>query len=129
MQGLECFLKFAISNSEVVEIRCPCMKCKNRVYKHPNKVKEHLMWKGFVENYYDLKCHCNVLPGETSSSTHHNELQLFLAVQNNQDNSYVHMLHDAAASRFPDTYQTLNDEHSKEPLPLQLLEDPNPHAR
>ena len=64
------------------------------------------MWKGFVENYYDWRCHCNVLPGESSTSTHWNELQLCSLVQNNQDNAYVRMVHDAAASRIPDMYQT-----------------------
>ena len=45
---------------------------------------------------------------------------------------YVHMVHDVVASRLLDTYQTFIEEidvHLEEPLPLQLLEDPNPHAR
>ena len=132
MQGLEIFLKFAITNSEVEEIRCPCVKCKNPVYKHPNEVREHLMKKGFVEDFYDWRCHCNVLLGESSTPAHRNELQLFSPVQNNQGNSYVRMVHDVAASRFPDTHQPFieeNNVHSDEPLPLQLPEDPNSHAK
>ena len=29
--------------------RCPCTKCRNRVYLTPDKVKMHLTYKGFVQ--------------------------------------------------------------------------------
>ena len=32
--------------------RCSCAKCKNRVYLTPDKVKMHLMYKGFGKGYW-----------------------------------------------------------------------------
>ena len=50
---LEEFIKFAVSKSRSSKIRCPCVRSKNVVFKKPNDVRDHLLRKGFVENYYD----------------------------------------------------------------------------
>jgi len=48
------FINFAISiprNFTEGGIRCPCRKCKNKKFLHPNVVKMHLLTKGFMEDY------------------------------------------------------------------------------
>ena len=57
LRGLEEFLDFARRNSMSFEIRCPCKICKSCCYKEPNEIREHLMRKGFVENYYEWEYH------------------------------------------------------------------------
>jgi len=64
--------------------RCPCTKCKNRVYLTPDEVMIHLMYKGFVKGYWYWISHEEVESGqydfgystnemaETSGSSHTN---------------------------------------------------------
>ena len=60
-------MKLAIINSQEVNIGCLYMKCKNHVFKDSREVRKHIIWKGFVENYYDWRCHYNVFPGESDT--------------------------------------------------------------
>ena len=52
--GVQVFINFATSiprNFTVGGIRCPCRKCQNKKYLHPNVVMMHLLHKGFMKNY------------------------------------------------------------------------------
>jgi hypothetical protein len=42
-----------LSNNMVASsgIRCPCRKCKNKKYLHPDIVTIHLLHKGLMEDY------------------------------------------------------------------------------
>ena len=66
-RGLEEFIKFTVSKSRSSKIRCPCAKCKNVVFKKPNDVRDHLLRKRFVEDYYDWRYHYDIAAGEGSS--------------------------------------------------------------
>ena len=54
-------MEFKINKSQPVEIECSYMKYKSHVIKDPNEVREHLMRKGSLKNYYVCRCHCDVL--------------------------------------------------------------------
>ena len=52
--GVQGFINFATSiprNFTKGGIRCPCRKCENKKYLHPDVVMMHLLHKGFMENY------------------------------------------------------------------------------
>ena len=52
--GVQGFINFATSiprNFTGGGIRCPCRKCQNKKYLHPDVVMMHLLHKGFMENY------------------------------------------------------------------------------
>ena len=60
------FVQFEISQLEWTDgprIRCPFSKCKNRKFLETEKVKLHLVQKGFVADYHELRFH-----GETTTS-------------------------------------------------------------
>ena len=73
-------------------------------------MRDHLLRKGFVEDYYDWSCHYDIAASEGSSGN-----KAFVREQSHDDvipeepnpekNNYVRMIHDAIVSRFPDTYQ------------------------
>lgn len=127
LRGVEEFLKFAISKSRVVEIRCPCSKCRNFEFKNSSEVRDHLLQNGFVENYYDWRYHCYIIDGERSSSNAFD-----------QENQLVRSVHDAADSRFPNKFHTCfplsnspnDEEHSPQYQPQthpQILYHQNWH--
>src|SRR5688572_30720346 len=97
MRGLEEFLDFARKNSMSSQFRCPCKKCKNCCYKEPNEIREHLMRKGFVENYYEWEYHQNTRVGTTSN----NVVAVVEEQSSNNQNPYSQMVYDAVASIFP----------------------------
>ncbi|XP_021775780.1 uncharacterized protein LOC110739640 [Chenopodium quinoa] len=49
------------SNSN--EVRCPCVKCKNKRLWNADTVKIHMYGKGFIPNYYKWMCHGEGYPG------------------------------------------------------------------
>jgi hypothetical protein len=52
--GVQGFINFATSifrNFTGGGFRCPCRKCQNKKYLHPDAVMMHLLHKGFMENY------------------------------------------------------------------------------
>ena len=52
--GVQGFINFATSIPKIFTgggIRCPCRKCQNKKYRHPDVVTMHLLHKGFMENY------------------------------------------------------------------------------
>jgi hypothetical protein len=52
--GVQGFINFATSiprNFTGSGIRCPCRKCENKKYLHPDVVMMHLLHKWFMENY------------------------------------------------------------------------------
>ena len=52
--GVQGFINFATSiprNFTRGGIRCPCRKCQNKKYLHPDVVMMHLLHKGFMEDY------------------------------------------------------------------------------
>ena len=46
-------------------IRCPCRKCQNKKYLHPDVVMIHLLHKGFMENYQCWYAHGEVFVSES----------------------------------------------------------------
>jgi len=57
------FINFATSiprNFTGGSIRCPCRKCQNKKYLHPDVVMMHLLHKGFMENYQCWHAHGEV---------------------------------------------------------------------
>ena len=97
MRELEEFLDFACRNSMSPEIRCPCKKCKS-CFKEPNEIREHLMKKGSVENYYEWEDHQNTEVGKKS------DVAVVGEQSSNNPNLYSQMVYDAVASIFADTY-------------------------
>ena len=57
--GVEQFMEFCISNNtfDSVNQLVRCKRCRNRKYNSPDKVKEHIMYRGFIENYYWWNSH------------------------------------------------------------------------
>ncbi|XP_021775699.1 uncharacterized protein LOC110739547 [Chenopodium quinoa] len=55
------------------EVRCPCVKCKNKRLWNANTVKIHLYDKGYVPNYYVWMCQGEGYPGvpERRSNEYH----------------------------------------------------------
>jgi len=59
------FDEFACRQTEFLnegKYRCPCVKCKNRVYLTPDDVKMHLMYKSFVKGYWFWISHGKIEP-------------------------------------------------------------------
>jgi hypothetical protein len=51
---VQCFINFTTSiprNFTGGGIRCPCRKCENKKYLHPDVVMMNLLHKRFIENY------------------------------------------------------------------------------
>ncbi|KAL9403258.1 hypothetical protein Peur_000230 [Populus x canadensis] len=66
--GVQGFLNFATSipkNFTGGGIRCPCRKCENKKYLHPDVVMMHLLHKGFMENYQCWYAHGEVFVSES----------------------------------------------------------------
>jgi len=99
--GVQGFINFTTSiprNFTRGSIRCPCRKCQNKKYLHPDVVMTHLLHKGFMENYRCWHAHreifvCNKSMGErvvesTSSASNVHE------VANDNTNPYRNMVMD-----------------------------------
>jgi len=55
LDGVNQFDEFTSRQIELLnggKYRCPCAKCKNRVYLTSNEVKMYLAYKGFMEGYW-----------------------------------------------------------------------------
>jgi hypothetical protein len=53
--GVQGFINFTTSIPKFFTgcgIRCPCRKCQNKKYLHPEVVMMHLLHKGFMEDYF-----------------------------------------------------------------------------
>ncbi|XP_065874236.1 uncharacterized protein [Euphorbia lathyris] len=56
VDGVAHFVGFAITKPRFMNddhIRCPCTRCANRRFEHPNDCKVHLYKYGFLPNYWD----------------------------------------------------------------------------
>jgi len=100
--GVQGFVNFATSiprNFIGGGIRCPCRKCQNKKYLHPDVVMMHLLHKGFMENYQFWYAHGEVfvserrmeetMVGSTSSASNVYE------ATNDNTNPYRNMVMDA----------------------------------
>ena len=102
--GVQGFINFATSiprNFTRGGIRCPCRKCENKKYLHPDVVMMHLLHKGFMENYQSWYAHGEVfvseserrmeetVVGSTSSASNVHE------TANDNTNPYRNMVIDA----------------------------------
>jgi len=100
--GVHGFINFATSilrNFTGGGIRCPCRKCQNKKYLHPDIVTMHLLHKGFMKNYQCWYAHGEVfvskrrmrerVVGSTSSASNVHE------VTNDNTNPYMNMVMDA----------------------------------
>jgi len=66
--GVQGFINFVTSipiNFTGGGIRCPCRKCENKKYLHPDVVMMHLLHKGFMENYQCWYAHEEVFVSES----------------------------------------------------------------
>jgi hypothetical protein len=100
--GVQGFINFSTSiprNFTGGGIRCPCRKCQNKKYLHPDVVMMHLLHKGFMENYQCWYAHGGVfvskkrmeetMVGSTYSASNAHE------AANDNTNPYINMVMDA----------------------------------
>jgi len=100
--GVQSFINFTTSipkNFTRDGIKCPCRKCENKKYLHPDVVMMHLLHKGFMENYQCWYAHGEVfvhnkrmgerVVGSTSSASN------VQGVANDNSNPYRNMVMDA----------------------------------
>jgi len=100
--GVQGFINFATSIPKIFTgggIRCPCRKCQNKKYRHPDVVTMHLLHKGFMENYQCWYAHGEVfvskrrteerVVGSTSCASNVHE------ATNDNTNPYRNMVMDA----------------------------------
>jgi hypothetical protein len=100
--GIQGFINFATSiprNFTNSGIRCPCRKCKNKKFLHPDVVTMHLLSKGFMEDYLCWYAHRELfvpnesmverVVGSTSSASNVHE------VVNDNSNPYRNIVMDA----------------------------------
>ena len=89
ISGVDQFINFALSNEECQKngesVRCPCSKCRNRRFEHPNTVVEHLYRRGFVDDYWIWTCH-----GEDHPPVYQEE-NSFPADQQTREGNFNHM--------------------------------------
>ena len=100
LEGVEEFIQFA-KKKIPYEVRCPCKRCDNRRLFAPEVVRDHLLKKGFVENYYDWYLH------KCSEGAPINVLAPVEQQQNTVQNPNAQMVYDAATSNFPDTQMSV----------------------
>jgi len=99
VQGFINFTTFIPRNFTGGSIRCPCRKCENKKYMHPDIVMMHLLHKGFMKNYLCWYAHREVfvrnkrmrerVVGSTSSASN------VQGVANDNSNPYRNMVMDA----------------------------------
>jgi len=99
VQGSINFIIFISRNFTEGSIRCPCSKCKNKKFLHPNVVTMHLLTKRFMEDYLCWYAHgerfvpnesmVERVVGSTSSASNVHE------VVNDNNNPYRNMVIDA----------------------------------
>ncbi|XP_021731250.1 uncharacterized protein LOC110698150 [Chenopodium quinoa] len=66
VKGVDEFIQYVADHPESSnpnEVRCPCVKCKNKRLWDADTVKIHLYRKGFTPNYYEWLCHREGYPG------------------------------------------------------------------
>ncbi|XP_021769734.1 uncharacterized protein LOC110733975 [Chenopodium quinoa] len=66
VKGVDEFIQYVTDHPESSnpnEVRCPCVKCKNKCLWNADTVKIHLYGKGFIPNYYKWMCHGERYPG------------------------------------------------------------------
>ena len=116
------------SKKNLDEVTCSCKQCDNGRLFAPEVVRDYLLKKDFVENYYDWYLH------KCSEGEPINVLAPVEQQQNTVQNPYAQMVYDAAASNFPDTHHhflpqcddvSANITHSS----LHIEEDLNPQSR
>ncbi|XP_021719045.1 uncharacterized protein LOC110686748 [Chenopodium quinoa] len=76
VKGVDEFIQYVRDHPESSnpdEVRCPCVKCKNKRLWNADTVKIHLYDKGFVPNYYVWMCQGEGYPGvpERRSNEYH----------------------------------------------------------
>jgi len=98
--GVQGFINFTTSiprNFTGGGIRCPCRKCQNKKYLHPDVVTMHLLHKGFMENYQCWYAHKEVfvskrrmgerVVGLTSNASNVHDMNMVMdAMRMNQGN-------------------------------------------
>ncbi|XP_057808561.1 uncharacterized protein LOC131023040 [Salvia miltiorrhiza] len=111
--GLESFLEFAINQTAYTDgignIRCPCRKCKNKVFASVPTVREHVTRRGFVHNYTNW-CYQGEAPVYMPAE------HTIMDEDDGSYSNYQRMVHDHAG---PSNYQD----------PPNLEEPPNPDAQ
>ena len=96
-----------------------------------------MLQKGFVEDYYDWRYHYDIAASEISNTNNafvRKEVHVPSPTHNPEENNYVRMVHDAATSRFSDTYQNFFPQNDYDNVQEQSLDDvipkePNPQAK
>jgi len=100
--GVQGFINFTTSIPKIFTgcgLRCPCRKCQNKKYLHPEVVMMHLLHKGFMEDYFWWYTYeelfvrndsmGEMVVGLTSSASNMH------GVANDNNNPYMNMVMDA----------------------------------
>lgn len=116
---VQSFINFATSiprNFTGGGIRCPCRKCKNIKYLHPDIVTTHLLHKGFMENYMCWYSHGEIfVPHKTKikrkSESTSSASNMHVVIDDN-NNPYKNMTMDA---------MRMNQGHAKQMVRFILI--------
>ena len=122
-EGVAKFVTFACGtnlDTNLGEIRCPCLKCKNCKFQPAHIVRTHLYQKGFVNNYYNWTCHGEPFIPNSSIPTSQPNTSTSVAIDHMYEfaNPFRDMVFDAAGPTFQEELQCSN-----------LEEPPNPEAQ
>ncbi|XP_021729830.1 uncharacterized protein LOC110696802 [Chenopodium quinoa] len=91
VKGVDEFLKYVEDHPESSnpnEVRCPCLKCKNKRLWDAETVKIHLYRKGFIPNYYEWMCHGEGFPGAPEGPSNEYREMVFDAFGHNEDQGH-----------------------------------------
>jgi hypothetical protein len=100
--GVQGFINFTTSIPENFTgggISCPCRKCKNKKYMHPDVIMMHLIHKGFMKDYPCWYAHRELFVGNESmvervvgSTSNANNVN---GIANDNNNPYKNMVMNA----------------------------------
>ncbi|XP_021729406.1 uncharacterized protein LOC110696427 [Chenopodium quinoa] len=91
VKGVDEFIEYVTDHPESSnpnEVRCPCVKCKNKRLWNADTVKIHLYRKGFIPNYYQWMCHGEGFPGALERRFNEYREMVFDAFGHSQDQGH-----------------------------------------
>ena len=122
IRGVNEFLNFTVSNSpNETQIRCPCSRCNNCIWRHVNQVQDHIFIHGMCLNYTCWVHHGEVEEGINIDSNNDVECEDTHLEKDDDIDDTVSMLHDM----FNGTHVNVMGEDSDE----DINSDANPFAK
>ena len=100
LDGVNEFDQFARRQTKFLngeKYRCPCEKCRNRIYLTPDEVKMHLMHKCFVQDYWFWISYREIEPQQYDSGYSNSkilEVGGLSHINNDYSESYVDRMED-----------------------------------